>query len=108
MIIQNGFIEVKQKSGGGGIDPETGYPIAHDSVEWGDPIPCQYTANSHNWQGRVNSEHFTIAQYEILIEEQPIEAEQIRLSKFSGEIIGEYSIMEIEPLEAVSELKILV
>lgn len=107
MIIPNGTIEVKRKTGGG-IDPETGYPGKPSSVAWGNPIPCQYSANKHNWLGRVNGEHFTAAQYTVLIEEQPFTAEQIRLRNHAGDIVGEFSIMEIEPLEAVGELRILV
>lgn len=107
MIIQNGTIEVKQKTGGG-IDPETGYPQKPGSVAWDEPIPCQYSANKRNNLGRVNGEHFTMAQYEILIEEQPFTAEQIRLKNLSGDTVGEFSIMQIEPLEAVCELRILV
>ena len=107
MIIQNGTIEVKRKTVGD-IDPETGYPGRPTSVAWSDPIPCQYSANKHNWLGRVNGEHFTTAQYTVLIEEQPFAAEQIRLKNLAGDIVGEFSIMEIEPLEAVCELRILV
>ena len=107
MIIPNGFIEVKRKTGGG-IDPETGYPVKSDTVEWGDPIPCQYSANKHDWLGRAGGEHFTVAQYEILIEEQPLDTEQIRLSDRAGNTVGEFSIMEVEPLEAVCQLRIMV
>lgn len=105
MIIQNGTIEVKTKSGGG-IDPD-GFPIVPES-SWGDPIPCQYSANKYNKLGRVNGENFTVASYLVLIEEQPFDAEQIRLKNRSGKILGEFSIMEIEPLDAVCELRILV
>ena len=107
MIIPNGTIEVKRKAGGG-IDPETGYPSKPGSVSWGCPILCQYSANERNNLGRVNGEHFTVARYEILIESQPFAAEQVRLKNLAGDIIGEFSIMEIEPLEAVCELRILV
>lgn len=107
MIIPNGTIEAKRKTGGG-IDPETGYPVKPSSVDWGDPIPCQYSANKHDWLGRVNGEHFTTAQYTVLIEEQPFAAEQIRLKNLAGDIVGEFSIMQVEPLEAVCELRILV
>lgn len=107
MIIQNGTIEVKQKTGGG-INPETGYPNKPSSVSWGDPIPCQYSANKRNNLGKVNGEHFTVAQYEILIEQQPFTVEQIRLKDLAGDTVGEFSIMQVEPLDAVCELRILV
>ena len=107
MIIQNGTIEVKRKTGGG-IDSETGYPQKPGSVSWGEPIPCQYSANKRNNLGRVSGEHFTVAQYEILIEEQPFTAEQIRLKDLAGKSVGEFSIIQVEPLDAVCELRILV
>lgn len=107
MIIQNGTIEVKRKTGGG-IDPETGYPQKPGVVGWGCPIPCQYSANKRNNLGRVNGEHFIVAQYEILIEQQPFAAEQVRLIDRAGCIIGEFSVMQVEPLDAVCELRIWV
>lgn len=109
MIIENGTIEVKRKTAGG-IDPETGYPVKSSEVSWGDPIGCQYSANKYNKLGKVNGEHFTLAQYSILIDEQPFEGvEQIRLTdNRTGKSLGEFSVMEVEPLEAVCQLRILV
>lgn len=109
MIIQNGYIEVKRKTAGG-IDPETGYPVKPSEVSWGNPIDCQYTANKYNKLGVVNGEHFTAAQYSILIEEQPLgEFDQIRLTDSrTGKSLGEFSVIQVEPLEAVCELRILV
>lgn len=107
MIIHNGYICMKRKSGGG-IDPETGYPIKPTEA-WGKPIPCQYTANKHNNLGKTTGgEPFTVAQYQILIEEQPLNGERLRLDDLCGREIGEFSIMEIEPLEAVCEMRIMV
>ena len=106
MIIANGTIELKQKTGGG-IDPETGYPVK-PSVTWGDPIPCQYTANKYDNLGRANGEHFKVAEYSVLIEEQPVDTEQLRLKDRAGNVVGEFSIIQVEPLEAVCETKILV
>ena len=34
MIIENGTIELKQKTSGGGVDPTTGYPHKPASVGW--------------------------------------------------------------------------
>lgn len=108
MIIENGTIELKQKTSGGGIDPTTGYPVKPVSVGWGDPIPCQYSANKYNNLGRVNGEHFKTAEYSVLIEEQPFDAEQLRLKDRAGNVVGEFSIIQVEPLEAVYELRILI
>lgn len=107
MIIANGTIEKKRKTVSG-IDPATGYPNAPAEAKWSEPIPCQYTANSHNNLGRVNGEHFKLAQYSILIEQQPFRAEQIRLKDRCGNIIGEYSVIQAEPLDAVCQIRIIV
>ena len=107
MIIQNGTIETKVKTGGG-IDKETGHPVKPSAASWSSPIPCQYTPNSHNYLGVSTGQHFTQASYTVLIEEQTFEAEQIRLKDMTGKVVGEYSILSIEPLEAVCEVKIIV
>lgn len=106
MIIQNGTIELKRKTGGG-IDPATGYPVKPDTTSWGDPIPCQYFANKYNNLGQVSGEHFKTAKYTVLIEEQTLEeSEQLRLKDRAGNTVGEFSIIQIEPLEAVCEIRI--
>lgn len=107
MIIQNGTIEIKEKVVSG-LDPATGFPVKATSATYGKPIPCQYSANQYNQLGRVKNEHFTTAHYVILIEQQPFTAEQIRLKDMSGNTLGDYSIMSVETLEAVCELRIIV
>ena len=106
MIIANGTIEPKQKTAGG-IDPETGHPKKSES-SWGDPIPCQYYANTYSNLGIANGEHFTRAQYVVLIEEQPFTAQQLRLKDREGNTVGEFSVIHTEPLEAVCELRLLI
>lgn len=107
MLIQNGTIEFKTKTAGG-IDPETGYPVKPSSVAWGEPVPCQFKAKKFNQLGIIKGEHFTVASYEILIEEQPVPSEQLRLKDLSEKEIGTFSIIQAEPLEAVCEVRILV
>ena len=108
MIIDHGTIELKQMTSGGGIVPSPGYPQKPASVDWGTPIPCQYMANKYNNLGRVNGEHFKTAEYSVLIEEQPFDAEQLRLKDRKGNVVGEFSIIQVEPLEAVCEIRILI
>ncbi|MCE8584881.1 hypothetical protein K0E99_17605 [Bacteroides fragilis] len=107
MIIENGTIETKAKTVGK-IDPKTGYPSKPSDVSWSDPIPCQYSANKYNKLGRVSGEHFIRAEYSVLIEEQPFDAEQIRLKDLNGNVVGEFSVISVEPLTAVCEIRILV
>ncbi|MBQ9639111.1 MAG: hypothetical protein IJV22_06115 [Bacteroidales bacterium] len=106
MIIANGTIEFKVKRGGG-IDPATGYPVASASV-WGDAVPCQYLINSHDNLGRVQGEAFVRASYTVLIEQQPISSEQLRLTDRAGRVLGEFSIISVEQLDAVCQTQIMV
>ena len=106
MVIQNGTIQFKTKSATG-INPETGYPDKPTEA-WGEPIPCQYQANNNSLKGRTNGEAFHIASYEILIDEQPYESEQLRLRDDNGKVIGEFSVIDIKPLSAICQVKILV
>ena len=107
MIIPNGTIQVKRKTAGG-IDPATGYPVA-PTAEWGEPVPCQWAANKFDRLGRVRGEHFTVASFSVLIEWRPLGGvEQVRLRDLSGRELGEFSIMSVEPWEAVGELRIMV
>ncbi len=107
MIITNGNIAFKKKISLG-IDSNTGYPVPPTS-EWGEDIPCQYIVNSYDNLGRANGEHFIKAQYSILVE-QPIsiESEQLRLIAVNGKELGEFSIISIEHLDAVNQIKIIV
>lgn len=106
MIIQNGTIETKVKTGGG-INSATGHAVKPTS-SWGNPIPCQFIPNSHNNLGVSTGQHYTQASYTVLIDEQTFVAEQIRLKDMAGNTIGEFSILSVEPLEAVCEIRILV
>lgn len=107
MIIQNGTIEPKIKTGGG-IDLETGYSKAV-SFSWGTPIPCQYSAAKYNQLACLIGEHITTASYTILIDQQPLAGiEQVRLKDLSGNEVGEFSIKQIEPLDAVCQTRITV
>ena len=104
MIIVNGKITAKVKSGGG-IDGE-GNPVK-PSESWGDPIYCSITVNKRNNLGKQNGNSFTVASYEILIGPQPFTAERVKLERL-GKNLGEFSVMFTEYLEAVGAIKIVV
>lgn len=106
MIIQNGTIQIKEKVGGG-IDPKTGHPI-RPNASFGDAIACQYLPNKYNTLATSKGEHFTQAEYQVLLDDdgQPFTAEQIRLTDRSGKVLGEFSVMQIEPLEAVNQIRL--
>ena len=92
---------------GGGIDPETGYPTV-PTVTWGKAIACQYRANKYRNLGKAGGEAFTVASYEILIDARPFDAEVLRLYDLCRRLIGEFSVIEVEPLQAVCQLRITV
>lgn len=106
MIIPNGAIQIKRKTSGGGIDPETGYAARPTSVDWDLPIPCQYVVNKYNALATSNNEHITSASYAVLIDEQPFDGKQVRLTDSEGNVLGEFSITQIEPLRAVCQIRI--
>ena len=108
MIIENGTIELKQKTEAGGIDPVTGYPLPPSEIVWSEPIPCQFVVNKIDNLGSVNGEPTKVAKYTILIDDRPFDSEQLRLKDRAGGIVGEFSIIQVEQLEAVAQIRLLV
>ena len=108
MIIQNGTIEFKLKHPVG-VDAATGHPVAPKS-SWSCPVPCQYLPVSHNKQAVASGEHYTKETYTVLVEEQYYCqcGERIRLKSLCGRVMGEYSIVSVEWLEAVCETRITI
>lgn len=104
MIIPNGHLAVKRKTTPG-IDPETGHPV-RSSGEYVGAIPCQYTAVHYNALGMTHGEHFTPSAYTVLIDEQPFDGEQVRLTDRNGRRVGDFSVQRIEPLEAVCQIRL--
>ena len=108
MIIPNGTIEFISKTSGG-LDAN-GYPVKAVK-SYGSLIPCQYSANTYNNLGKTNGESFIKASYSILIEAvYPMQmTELLRLRDRKGEVVKEeVSVLEVEPLDAVCQIRILV
>lgn len=103
MIIANGTI-LPKASIGGGIDPQTGLASAPTEA-YGKPIPCQWIAQSYNAIAKVLGEPATLASYQVLIESQPFDATALRLIDEDGTILGDYSIKQVERLQAVGQLR---
>lgn len=109
MIITNGTIEFKLKPQAAGIDPETGYPIAPQEC-WSEPQPCNIvlvredlvavSALGSNYRKRT---------YAVSIEaDTPVLSEEVRLTRENGELLGEYAVIQVEPLDAVGIIRITV
>lgn len=107
MIITNGKISALVKTGGGGLNKD-GDPVAPSS-HWAEPVPCNIRANRYSNKGVTNGNTFVSASYEVLIEtEEPFIAEQVRIETDGGKTLGEFSVLQIEPLPAVGCIKIVV
>lgn len=108
MIIENGHIEFISVTGGG-LDPITGHPLATVKA-YGRKIPCQYQAAAFNALAMSNGEPMTRQKYVILIESNwlTIPTERLRLTSRSGAVVGEFSIIQTEPLDAVCQYRIIV
>lgn len=108
MIIPNGTIEFVTNTPGG-LDGN-GYPVPA-SKSYGLPLECQYQAVTRNNIGITkNDEPFTQASYTVLIEWIDRSSEGVtgvvRLKSRSGNEIGEFPVRQIEPLEAVCQLRL--
>jgi hypothetical protein len=104
MLIVNGTIAAKVKTGGGlGADR---YPVKPTET-WAQPVPCHVKVNKRDNLGKQNGNTFKIASYEVLIEPQAFESERVRLTEH-GRDLGEFSVLWTEYLEAVGFLKIVV
>lgn len=108
MIIENGHIHIKAKS-----EPqvtEDGYYKKPDTEQWLSPIPCQWILTSANNNEMVNGEHYRSASYTILVEmgSGVCSGEQLKLEDLAGNCLGEFSIISVEPLDAVRQLRIRV
>lgn len=109
MIIPNGYIEFVTVEGVT-LDETTGHPVTPSDTKYGELIPCQYVAASLNALAfSANVEAITKSSYTIYIEPLWIVAtERLRLRDRDMKIIGEYSIIRTEPLDAVCQHKIVV
>lgn len=103
MIIENGFLEVKTKTGGG-LDPVTHMPIAV-SVSWGETIPCQIREVKYDNLANASGNDYIQSSYTILTE-QDFEGEVIRLT--GNGICKEYSIIRKTALAEVGLIRITV
>ena len=90
---------------GGGFDSEL-HPVA-PSCSYGEEIPCRLKANRKNFLGKSDGNSFTVASYEILVDGPPFVAGRVRIGDTGG-VIGEFSVLWTEYLDAVHVYKIVV
>ena len=107
MIIDNGVLYTRAATEATpSLDPNTGYPRRAEEECWHSPIRCR--ARDYSNLTRVQGEAVRLAKYEILIEEQPFTAGAVRLEDVFGGVVCEASVIEIEPLQAVGQIRILI
>ena len=75
--------------------------------EWSDPLPCSIKANSDNRKGRYEDGEFRQASFTILVECIPFPYNRVKLERM-GENLGEYRVMNTEPLTTVGRTQIVV
>lgn len=104
MIITNGTISVKTKSGGELLDGNPTHPV----VSYMRPIDCYVQLNGERSIGVTpEGNNFTAVSYEILIDNQPFEATTVRLN-YQGGDMGEFVVVSKEYLSAIDAIKIIV
>ena len=106
MIIENGTIEYIIKTDGG-IDRNTGYAIK-PTYTYSSPVPCQIVPININYQSRVEDNRIIAAKYTILLEQQEVPSERIRVTYKGNKAIGEFSIISVRQLDAVCETEITI
>lgn len=109
MIIANGTLRPRlDVRGAGGIDPETGHFKTPAAELWGDPVPCQWSADRYDALARTreNGESYTERSYTVLVDAVPFRADTVRLSDAEGSPMGEFSVKWSEPLAAVGQTRL--
>lgn len=108
MIIVNGYIRFIYTLDVG-IDETTGHPIPSEE-RLGCAIPCQYVIRSQNYLSRSSEgESVKTSGYHIYLEGRPCDcSERLQLCDTSDNVIGTYSIIMLEPLEAVGQTRLTV
>jgi hypothetical protein len=110
MILENGTIRIKSKTGGG-LDAD-GYPVA-PVVDWLEPIPASIVPAKLNYLAKSpHGSNYVDVSYTALIEYEELRVELLRKSErvwleWQG-VSGEFPVIRIEPLRAVDLIKIIV
>lgn len=109
MIIENGKILVRPKSGGG-VDSENN-PV---SPTYGAPveIPCQYQQKRRSNTGEYEGGHYTSSSYDVYIDIENLaviggEGKFTLVSNTTGNL-GEFEFAKPDVLELVGQIKISV
>lgn len=107
MIIENGTLQVVEKTGGGMVN---GKPVPVIETV-GIPIPCNIKTLQDNKRGKTIDSVFTQSSYEVLIDTLSIHhftADKVILTDNRGVIKGTFQVQDIQHLDEVQAVKITV
>lgn len=105
-MITNGKIRTINTTGSESFD-EDGFPLPLGEV-YSDYIECNIRHNTRSDKGRYEDGRFTVASYEVLVEEQPLEAQRIEITDNAGAVLGVFKVQLIEHMRVVGRIKIQV
>lgn len=103
-MMINGTIQYQIVTGGG-FDAK-GNPIPV-STDWSVPVECGIKENSYSNKGTYADGKFTMASFEVLVEDAPESIKRVKLTR-AGRILGEYPVQSVKPLTSVGRVKIVV
>lgn len=87
----------------------TGHPQKAVESAIGEPIPCQYMSSTFDYLAESSGEHYTRKGYTILVENyEEVASERLVLTDRNGAEVGRFSIVRVDPLDAVCQIKITV
>lgn len=106
MNIENGTYQTRSLIQQGDETDNHGRPTPA-TEEWSEPRPCCVQTISDNRVGAYADGVFRQASFYVLVEPQSFPHRRIRLTRL-GEELGEFDVINAEPLMAVGALKIMV
>lgn len=107
MIIANGKIAVKLKKAGG-IDPTTGHAVPSVVIGYSEQRACQIVTTAQNKQARHEGEAVEAVSYNVFLDSEPLEGEQVRLWDEAGRVIGDFAVQWQEELKAVRQWRLYI
>lgn len=107
MIIENGYMQVVEQSGGG---MQNGRPIpVVETLQ--SAIPCNIKTIKHDRKGVTVDSVYTQSSYEVLVDIANIHhftADKIALTDNRQMAIGVYKVQDVQHLDYVEAIKIIV
>lgn len=114
MIIPNGTLEKLITKTGGGLNPETGFPVKGET-SWSAPLPAQITPVKQDYRAKdSNGEPARLLSFTVLLDDGGdastlFRADTVRLTDTrTGKPLGEFSVEAVEELASVCQVRVTV